>query len=161
MRHCGLTGVNFARRPAAAPRVDTTPLRRHYPCCDSRQTLLIPLIRRGGRSFDSRGPASCTDADIVYTCVHANGRKTTTEGAGGNPTEGAVRADGCSCHDDGRSRRGPGASVNLVRGAATPALRAPHDASRGRLDPGIGGPTGATESSARYHLGIQPLSPRQ
>ena len=33
-----------ARRPAAAAPVDTTPLRRHYPCCDSRQTLLISLI---------------------------------------------------------------------------------------------------------------------
>ena len=32
-------------RTEAAPRVDTTPFRRHYPCCDSRQTLLIPLIR--------------------------------------------------------------------------------------------------------------------
>ena len=47
-----------ARRSAAAPRVNTTPLRRHYPCCDSRrcgsrQTLLIPLV---GRSYLPLGP---------------------------------------------------------------------------------------------------------
>ena len=32
-------------RTQAAPRVDPNTLRRHYPCCDSRQTLHIPLIR--------------------------------------------------------------------------------------------------------------------
>ena len=42
---CGFRRPGAGRRPAAAARVDTTPLRRHYPCCDSRQTLLFPFIR--------------------------------------------------------------------------------------------------------------------
>ena len=34
-----------AGRLAAAPRVDTTPLRRNDPCCDRRRTRFIRLIR--------------------------------------------------------------------------------------------------------------------
>ena len=44
-----------ARRPAAAARADTIPIRRHYPCCDSCQTLVIPLIRHF--SYSSSGPS--------------------------------------------------------------------------------------------------------
>ncbi len=62
------------RRPAAAARVATTPLRRLYPCCDSRQTLLIPFIReRFGFGTISPGLDSLEDLDgfqSVSTAVY-------------------------------------------------------------------------------------------